>query len=71
MMLRKVTERGGMEEVTGYWRKLHNEVLFDLYISSTIINVIKLRGACTMYGEGERCVQVSGAEVLVKGTKLE
>jgi hypothetical protein len=70
-MLRKVTERGGMEEVTGHWRKLHNEELFDLYSSSTIINVLKLRRACAMYGEGERCVQGSGAEVLVKETKLE
>jgi len=41
-MLRKVTGPRGFE-VTGNWRKLHNEELFDLYFSSDIINVIKLR----------------------------
>jgi len=42
-MLRKVTGPRG-DEVTGYWRKLHNDELFDLYLSSKIINVIHLRG---------------------------
>jgi hypothetical protein len=31
------------DEVTGEWRKLHNEELNDLYCSSTIVWVIKLR----------------------------
>jgi hypothetical protein len=31
------------EEVTGKWRRLHNEELYDLYSSQNIIRVIKLR----------------------------
>jgi hypothetical protein len=31
------------DEVTGEWRKLHNEELRDLYSSSSIIRMIKLR----------------------------
>jgi hypothetical protein len=31
------------EEVTGEWRKLHNEELHDLYFSPTILPVIKSR----------------------------
>jgi hypothetical protein len=30
-------------EVTGEWRKLHNEALHDLYSSPTIVRVIKSR----------------------------
>jgi len=41
-MLRKVSGPRG-DEVTGHWKKLHNEELFDLYFSSDTINVIKLR----------------------------
>ena len=32
-----------MDEVTGEWRKLHNEELNDLYYSPNIAQVIKLR----------------------------
>jgi hypothetical protein len=46
------------DEVTGEWRKLHNEELHDLYSSSSIIRIIKedeMGGACsTTGGEGER-----------------
>jgi hypothetical protein len=31
------------DEVTGEWRKLHNEKLNDLYSSPSIVRVIKLR----------------------------
>jgi hypothetical protein len=31
------------DEVTGEWRKLHNEELHDLYYSSCIIRIIKSR----------------------------
>jgi hypothetical protein len=31
------------DEVTGEWRKLHNEEVHDLYSSPTIVRVIKSR----------------------------
>jgi hypothetical protein len=31
------------DEVTGEWRKLHNEELHDLYSSPSIIGIIKSR----------------------------
>jgi hypothetical protein len=37
------------DEVTGGWRKLHNEELRDLYSSPSIIRIIKSR---TVFGQG-------------------
>jgi len=47
-----------MDEVTGGWRRLHNEELNDLYSSPNIIRVIKSRekswaGHVTQWGRGE------------------
>jgi hypothetical protein len=46
------------DEVTGEWRKLHNEELNDLYFSPNIVRVIKLRrirwaGHVAHMGRGE------------------
>ena len=59
------------EEVTGGWRKLHNEQLQDLCLSSNIIRVFRLRRigsvwhvAC--FGEGRLACRV----VVERGTIL-
>jgi hypothetical protein len=48
------------DEVTGEWRKLHNEELRDLYSSSSMIRIIKSRrirnGPCSTNGREEECV---------------
>jgi len=49
------------DELTGEWRKLHNEELNNVYSSPNIILVTKLRrmrwvGARSMYGGGRRSV---------------
>jgi hypothetical protein len=47
------------DEVTGEWRKLHNEELNDLYCSSNIVRVVKSRmrwaGHVACMGRGEVC----------------
>ena len=52
------------DEVTGEWRKLHNEELSDLYSLPNIVRVVKIEmgGACGAYGGGERCAQGCGWE---------
>jgi hypothetical protein len=45
------------DDVTREWRKLHNEELNDLYISPSIVRVIKsrrMRWACHVACMGER-----------------
>jgi hypothetical protein len=50
-------------EVTGEWRKLHNEELNGLYsFAGDKIEKIEMGGACSTYGRRERCVQGSGGE---------
>ena len=45
------------DEVTGEWRKLHDEELYDLYCSPNIVRVIKprvMRWAGHVAGMGEK-----------------
>ena len=49
------------DEVTGEWRRLHNEVLNDFYSSPNTVQVIKLRrmrwaGHVVRMGEERRCM---------------
>jgi hypothetical protein len=59
----KVLRRFGpkRDEVTGGWRKLHNEELRHLYSTPSIIRIIMPRrmrraGACSPNGGKEKCV---------------
>ena len=66
-VLRRVFAPKG-DEITGEWRKLHNEELSDLYSLPNIVRVAKLRrrmrwaGHVACMGQGDRGVQSSGGE---------
>ena len=49
------------DEVTGEWRKLHNEELTE-YCAGGKIEKNEMGGACGAYGGGERGAQGSGGE---------
>jgi hypothetical protein len=58
------SERG---EVTGEWRRLHNEELYGLYCSSYIVRVIKSKGIkwaghVARIGERKGALRVFGGE---------
>ena len=54
------------DEVTGEWRKLHNEELSDLYSPNNIrvkkIKTKEMGGACSTYGGEESHIQGFGGE---------
>jgi hypothetical protein len=55
------------DEVTGEWRKFHNEELNDLYSLPNSVRVVKSRrmrgaGHVARMGGGERCTQGVGGE---------
>jgi hypothetical protein len=50
------------DEVTGEWRKLHNEELVTQYCAGDKIDKNGMGGACSAYGEGKRRVQSFGGE---------
>jgi hypothetical protein len=53
------------DEVTGEWRKLHNEELHNLYSSPDIIRQVKANevgGACGTHERGQKSVQGFGGK---------
>jgi hypothetical protein len=59
------------DEVTGEWRKLHNEELHNLYSSPDIIRHVKsneVGGSCSTHGRGEESVQGFGGKARRKET---
>jgi hypothetical protein len=66
-VLRRIFE-SKRDEVTGGWRKLHNEELYGLYSSPGIVKVIKAR-SMRWAGHVARMGEVRGAYILVVGLK--
>jgi hypothetical protein len=59
------------DEVTGEWRKLHNEELHNLYSSPDIIRQVKANEvgrACGTHGRGQKIVQGIGGKARRKET---
>ena len=50
------------DDVTGEWRKLHNEELNDPYCLPYIGVMNEVGWECGMYGGEERCVEGVGGE---------
>jgi hypothetical protein len=67
------------DEVTGEWRKLHNEEPHNLYSSPDIVRQVKssqvkaneVGGACGTHGRGEKSVQSFGGKARRKETTLK
>jgi hypothetical protein len=58
-------------DVTGEWRKLHNEELHNLYSSPDIIRQVKANevgGVCSTHRRGEKSVQGFGEKARRKET---
>jgi hypothetical protein len=63
-------------EVTGGWRKLHNEELHNLYSLPSIIRMIKsgedeMGRSCTTHGGEEECIHDFGGKARKKETTRE
>jgi len=52
--------------VTGEWRRLHNEELYDVFVSRHFpgnpVKKNEMGGACSTYWEEESCMQDVGGE---------
>jgi hypothetical protein len=71
-VLRRIFGSRG-DEVTGKWRKLHNEELHNLYISTNIIRQVKSRrmrwaGHVARFERGQEGVQGFGGKARRKET---
>ena len=55
------------DEVTGEWRRLHNEELNDLYFSPNIVRVIKSRDKMSRAGHVARMGEERGTYRVLEG----